>query len=86
MTYRLRSDELNWQEIDDEVVILDGSRANYLAVNGAGARLWPALVEGATLDQLADVLVEAFDIDHARARTDAQQFVNALSVQGLMAA
>jgi hypothetical protein len=86
MTFRLRSDELDWRQIDDEVVILDGRGANYLAINGTGARLWPALVEGATVEQLADLLVEAYEIDRARATADANQFVAALSEQGLMAA
>ena len=86
MTFRLRTDELSWRVIDDEVVILDAHRATYLAVNGVGARLWPALVEGATLDQLAGMLVEAYEIDHARARSDARRFVAALSDQGLIAA
>ncbi|HYZ82468.1 MAG TPA: PqqD family protein [Solirubrobacteraceae bacterium] len=86
MTFRLRTDELSWRVIDDEVVILDADRATYLAVNGVGARLWPALVEGATLDQLAGMLVEAYEIDHAQARSDAHRFVAALSDQGLIAA
>ncbi len=86
MTFRLRTDELSWRQIDDEIVILDSSRANYLAINGTGARLWPALVEGATLDQLAALLVETYEIDGARAKADASRFVATLSEQGLMAA
>ena len=86
MTFRLRTEELSWRQIDDEIVILDSSRANYLAINGAGARLWPALVQGATLEQLADLLVEAYGLDSARARADAGRFVSSLSEQGLMAA
>jgi Coenzyme PQQ synthesis protein D (PqqD) len=86
MTFRVRTDELNWREIDDEVVILDSSRANYLAINGAGARLWPALLAGATLEQLADLLVEVYEIDRPRATADAQRFVTELCEQGLIAA
>ena len=86
MTFRLRTHELSWRQIDDEVVILDSRQANYLAINGAGARLWPALVEGATLEQLARLLVEAYEIDPVSATADANRFVAALSEQGLMAA
>lgn len=85
MTFQLRADELNWRLIDDEVVVLDSKRASYLAINGAGARLWPALVEGATLEHLADLLVGTYAIDRARARADADAFVAALTDQGLMA-
>ncbi|HEY1714362.1 MAG TPA: PqqD family protein [Solirubrobacteraceae bacterium] len=86
MTYRLRSDELSWRQIDDEIVVLDAGRAEYLAINGAGARLWPALVEGASLEQLADLLVDTYEIDSQRATADASQFVATLSDQGLIAA
>jgi hypothetical protein len=86
MTYRLRTDDLSWREIDDEIVILDASRSAYLAINGAGARLWPALVEGASLEQLAEVLIDTYEIDTERATADASQFVATLSEQGLIAA
>jgi Coenzyme PQQ synthesis protein D (PqqD) len=86
MTYRLRTDELSWRQIDDEIVVLDADRAEYLAINGAGARLWPALVEGASLEQLADLLVDTYEIDSERATADASQFVATLSDQGLIAA
>lgn len=86
MKLRLRTDGLNWRQIDDEVVVLDGNTANYLAINGSGARLWPALVQGATLQELAEILVDVYKLDGPRAMTDARQFVAALDEQGLMAA
>jgi hypothetical protein len=86
MTIRLRSDELSWRQIDDEIVILDGVRAEYLAIKGAGARLWPALVDGASLEQLVDLLVDTYQIDPERATADANQFVTTLSDRGLIAA
>jgi hypothetical protein len=86
MTIRLRSDELSWRQIDDEIVILDGVRAEYLAINGAGARLWPALVDGASREQLVDLLIDTYQIDPKRATADANQFVTTLSDRGLIAA
>ena len=85
MTLRLRESGLNWRQIDDEVVVLDSSQARYLAINGSGARLWPALVEGTTLKDLASVLVDAYAIEEQEATRDAELFVAALSEQGLLA-
>jgi Coenzyme PQQ synthesis protein D (PqqD) len=86
MTLRLRADGLNWRQIDDEVVVLDSSSAKYLAINGSGARLWPALVAGATLEELAAILVESYGIDRSHAAADATRFLAALEEQGLLAA
>ncbi len=34
MTLRLRTDDLEWREIDNEIVLLDGRQATYLSTNG----------------------------------------------------
>jgi hypothetical protein len=86
MTLRLRTDELNWRQIDDEIVALDGRKGAYLAINGSGALLWPLLVDGATPEQLVAVLVESYGIDKREAAADTDEFVSALSDQGLLAA
>jgi hypothetical protein len=67
------------------VVVLDSSQARYLAINGSGARLWPALVTGTTLDHLADILTDTYALDEQEATRDAERFVAELSEQGLLA-
>jgi hypothetical protein len=86
MTLRLRTDELSWRKIDEEIVALDGRRSDYLAINGSGALLWPLLVDGATPEQLVSALVNGYGIDESRAAADTEAFVSALSDQGLLAA
>jgi Coenzyme PQQ synthesis protein D (PqqD) len=86
MTLRLRTEELSWRKIDEEIVALDGRRSDYLAINGSGALLWPLLVDGATPEQLVTVLVDSYGIDESRAAADTEAFVSALSDQGLLAA
>lgn len=86
MTLKLRTTDLSWRQIDDEVVVLDAERASYLAINGSGARLWSALAAGASVDELADILVEAYAIDRTRAIADAREFISNLTEQGLIAA
>jgi hypothetical protein len=86
MMRQLRTDDLSWRQIDDEIVALDARAGNYLSINGAGTLLWPSLVAGATPEQLAQILVGAYEIDEARAGVDAAGFVSSLAAQGLLAA
>lgn len=80
---RLATD-IDWREIDGEVVVLDRRQGRYLAVNPSGAVLWPALVEGATEDSLVDRLSERYAVDHERARSDVRAFLGWLTGHGLL--
>jgi hypothetical protein len=83
---RLRADDLSWREIDDEVIAVDVETSTYLGTNQAGALLWERLANGgATPQQLADVLVEAYGIDAERARVDVEAFVADLATRRLLA-
>jgi len=81
---RLRPDTLHWRRIDDEVIAIDIRASTYLSANGSGALLWEALAEGATREELAELLVHAFDIDRARAITDVESFLDDLTGRGLL--
>lgn len=86
MTLRLRTDDLEWREIDSDIVILDGRDATYLTLNGSGALLWRRLADSATRDELVKVLLETYAVDHPTAAADTDAFLAALSEQGLLAA
>lgn len=81
---KLRTTDLHWREIDDEVIALEAQAATYVAANPAGTLLWRALVDGTTRDALADVLVEAYGIDREQALTDSDRFVAELAARGLL--
>jgi len=81
---KLRSADLHWREIDDEIIALEARGSNYVAANGAGTLLWRALAEGTTRDALADVLIATYGIDRDRARADADRFVAEVAAQGLL--
>jgi hypothetical protein len=81
----LRSDNLTWREVGDEVVVLDLSSSTYLAVNGSGAVLWKALAEGASAGELQDTLMRQYDIEADTARRDVGAFLDDLRSRGLLA-
>jgi hypothetical protein len=86
MTLCLRAQDLDWREIDDEIVALDAQGAVYLAVRGSGALLWRLLANSTTRDGLVEVLVERYEVDASRAGDDVDAFLSTLSQRGLLAA
>jgi Coenzyme PQQ synthesis protein D (PqqD) len=78
-TLRLRTEGLEWRDIDGEVVALDLRTATYLTVNQSGAKLWSALASGASRQQLIDLLIREFDLPREQATKDAEAFVQMLA-------
>lgn len=83
---RLQIDQraVAWREVEGQIVALDLDDDMYLAVNEAGAVLWPLLVEGADRPELVDALTDTFDIDRERASQDVERFVADLQARGLL--
>jgi hypothetical protein len=81
---RLRAADLHWREIDGEIVALEARGSTYLAANGSGARLWRALAEGTTRDELIDGLVRWYGIGRERAEADVDAFIAQLTAEGLL--
>jgi hypothetical protein len=82
----LRTDDLHWREIDDEIVVLEARGSTYLSVNNSGVLLWRMLARGATRDEVISALVEAYGIDTPSAAADADRFVDQMRAAGLLAA
>jgi hypothetical protein len=85
MTLYLRTDDLDWRELDDEIVALDTRDSVYLAVQGSGALVWRLLAQSTTRDSLVEALVEKYGIDSTRATADVDAFLATLSDRGLLA-
>jgi hypothetical protein len=84
-TVRVREGDLTWRTVGEEIVVLDMRTWEYLGLNGSGAMLWPALVEGATPAALGDLLVETYGIDAESANRDVDGFLASLSESQLLA-
>ena len=85
MTLRLRNQELEWRQIDDEIVALDVQDGSYLATNGSAALLWRALAAGTTREHLVRQLIDEYGIDEPRASDDVDAFLRSLAACGLLA-
>jgi hypothetical protein len=74
--FQLRREDLAWRVVEQgEVVALDLRSSEYFTLNGSATVLWHLLAEGATRRQLADALVEGFEISRERAVQDVDDFL-----------
>lgn len=83
---RIRTENVTWQEIDGELVILDLQKSTYLTTNAAGAVLAKHLTEDRTLDDLVTLLTSTFGIDSDTASRDAKAFLQQLETKDLLIA
>lgn len=81
---KLHTERLEFVNVDGEVVVLDKRRSMYYGVNESGGRLWSALREGATEQQLLQILLEENDVTKEQAATDLAAFVQQLDAAGLL--
>ena len=79
-----RTTGLSWQQLDDEIVILDLNEGIYLSLNGAGATLWPLIVQGMDTPKLREALVDTFGISATQAMEDVNAFVATLEEHKLV--
>jgi hypothetical protein len=80
---RLR-EEIVWREIDDEVVVLDLEGSAYFTVSRSGRTLWPLVVGGTSVEELAGQLVEQFSLEREVAERDVRSFLDSLLQEGLL--
>jgi hypothetical protein len=83
MPIRLR-EEIVWREIDSEVVVLDLEGSAYFTVSRSGRTLWPLVVGGTSVEELADRLVERFSLEREVAERDVHSFLDSLGREGLL--
>lgn len=81
---RLRRDELDWHELEGEIVALDSHSDQYLGVNPSGRLLWEALSEGATEPELVHALSAEYQLDGTTAQRDVAAFLAALRELGVL--
>lgn len=82
---KLRTEDLTWREVGDELVVLKLSTSTYLALNTVARELWSQLEDGATAKELEEGLVARHEISTEQAAGDVGAFVANLRRLGLLA-
>lgn len=81
---RVRAEAVEWRSVEGEIVALDLRRSLYLAINPSGAALWPALVEGASRNELVEQLSAESGISRQAAESDVDDFISELASHDLL--
>jgi hypothetical protein len=83
-TIRLRTDRIEFVEVEGRQVILDSRRSVYYSVNETGLQLWSALRTDTTETELRRILIEAHGVSEETAARDIAAFLNQLEQHGLL--
>jgi len=82
---KLRRERVGWRPVaDGQIIALDGSSSEYLAVNESGTILWRALATGATREELAALLVRECGLSADAAARAVGAFVSSLDERDLL--
>ena len=68
----------------EESVILDVNSERYYGLDAVGTRMWEALSAHGTVAPAYAALLEEFDVDAERLRSDLYELIEKLSEQGLL--
>lgn len=80
------SEKVLFQEVSDEMVLLDLSSEKYFGLDEVGTRIWLLLNEGKSERQILDVLEEEYEVDRGTLVRDVAELLGKLVEAGLIAA
>ena len=81
---RLRDDDITWQDVDGQVVVLDLRSSLYLELNQSASALFALVARGSDAPALALALAERYGLPADDAERDAAAFVQMLAEHGLL--
>jgi hypothetical protein len=81
---RLRRDGVMTSDLGSEVVILDLGSSTYFSVRDTGAVLLHRLVEGASVESMAEELSTTYEADYDVVLADVREFVADLTARRLV--
>lgn len=79
-----RNPDLVHANMGDETVLMSLTNGEYYGMNEVGSRIWTALEEAHSLEQLIDKLVEVYGITRSQCQQDIDSFLNALLEKGIV--
>jgi len=83
-TYRLRSDEVVWSKVGEDIVMLELASSTYFTVRGSGTAIVERLADGATEDSLVEHVTSLFEVDAETAKADVAQFLKELADKNML--
>ena len=79
-----QSEEILFQDIQDEIIILNMKNENYLGLDKVGARFWNILLNCNTTKDAYGQLVEEYEVEPTTLKKDLNNFINELLKNNLV--
>lgn len=79
-----RDNDLPFQKLDEETIVLDPRRREVHLLNETAARVWELLASPRSLDELAATLGEEYDVQQTELREAVVECVEGLTSKGLL--
>ena len=73
-----------FQGVDDEIVLLDLESGQYFGLNEVGARIWSLFQEGLTVSAVLGALLKEYDVSEEQMKSDIQKFLDHLLTLSLV--
>ena len=82
-TYSI-SEEVLYQEVNDEVVLLSMATGKYYGLNDVASKLWRLLGENGKCEDAISVLLDEYDVPEEQLRSDVSEIVGKMVTDGLL--
>jgi len=79
-----QSEEILFQDIEDELIILNINDENYLGLDQVGTRMWNVLLNSNTTKHAYNQLLEEYDVEPNTLKKDLNNFINNLIENNLV--
>lgn len=70
--------------LGDETVVLDPRAGSYFGLEAVGSRVWALLERGTTLNELARIVADEYDVEHETCRRDIRALLSDLQAAELI--
>ncbi len=70
--------------LDDELVMMSSEKGEYFGLGGIGPRILELLSDHGTIEEIAEILCQEYDVDRTRCAEDVRNFVLDLIEIGLV--
>lgn len=77
-------DDVLFQELQGEAVLLNLQTGVYLGLNQLGTRIWQLLQEDGALSQVMEVILREYDVTQEKCAQDLLDLVRQMEKQGLL--
>jgi Coenzyme PQQ synthesis protein D (PqqD) len=77
-------DSVLWQQVGDEIVLLDVTGGEYHGLNDVGSRMWRALDQRPDVAGAYEELLATYEVDPDVLRADLHEFIAQLLELGLL--